>query len=107
MADCVVGWPAEADSGQHGPKRAVGEAAECLLAADSGQREPIPQQGGEPYPGEQLRGTDVGETPRQRRHVGQRFVDIEHDHTWTRLHSGTASASPGMIFAGVRVSLPA
>jgi GH15 family glucan-1,4-alpha-glucosidase len=37
---------------------------------------------------EQPRSSDIGETGRQRRYVGQRFVDIEEDHARTRLQLG-------------------
>ncbi len=86
----VIGRPVEARSGQYRPQRAGGEAGECFHAAGGGQREPIPQQGGEPHLGEQLRGAGIGEPPGQWCHVGQGFVDIEHDHARTRLHSGSS-----------------
>ena len=96
MARRVVSRLAEGGTGQHGLQRASGQTGECFLIPRGRQREPVPEEGGEPHLGEQFRGADVGEPVRKWRHVGQRFVDVEHDHARTRLHLLLLSVADAM-----------
>ena len=88
------GRTVQAGSGQHGIQRTAGEPGECFLAAGGRQREPVPQHSGEPGRGQQPGCTDLGEAAGHRRHVGEGFIDVEHDDARTRLHI-ISSRRPG------------
>lgn len=55
------------------------ERREGRTGAGGGEREAVPQEGGEAELGQVLGRTDVGEAPGHRAHVGQGLVDIEDD----------------------------
>ncbi len=57
-------------------------------SAGGGQGEAVPQQRGEPDPGQVGRGADLHESGAQRRHVGEGLVDVEHNHCGHAGHSG-------------------
>jgi hypothetical protein len=75
-------------------EHACGDLSEGLRRAGRSEAEAVSQHRCEPG-GTQVRGRpDLLEAPVERRHVGQRLVDVEHDHLRLLRHSCSSARRP-------------